>query len=225
MGKRKSEGGRKSFKKRKTNRYMSYKDKMLLSSRRLMKNPEVKFVDNNFNQQVSYSGFVELCNEVSLGTTAFTRLGQKINLIAFSLRIRLTSQGILSTAGSSDVLHVALVFDKQPNGATITYDDVFSSGGSSATLLACQAPRNINNLERFEVIKREMLEINQDGSGAAQLDWYCKLNHVTRYNGGNAGTIADINSGALYVVMCTSKVASASSPLIFGVGRLRFVDA
>jgi len=53
---------------------------------------------------------------------------------------------------------------------------------------------------------------------------YKKLNVETIYNAGNAGTIADINSGALYVFWIGTQAGAASDANFIGSIRGRFID-
>lgn len=189
--------------------------------------PEVKFIDVHQNAtSISNAGQVQLLNGSVEGSAYNNRIGQKIELTSISVEFVIgnatltTGQGF--PFGGTDVVKVALVYDKQTNGAALAYSDVFQSSASA------QAPfgeRNVNNLERFEVLKSGTYKIDTASNIAVHDSWYIPCHHQVRYNGSNAGTVGDIQTGSIYLVYADQGTVTTGAPLqIIGDYRVRFHD-
>ena len=158
---------------------------------------------------------ITVLNDVAQGTTAITRLGRKI------LMKSVLVQGTLTN--SSGQGRILIVYDRQANGAAPAATDVLTSN----TIMAIQ---NLDNRDRFIILadifpyaQDETLAAGNNGSGSGGImayKRYIKCNLETIY-GGNAGTIADINSGSLLMLTnCNGGTVAGES----GIVRVRFVD-
>ena len=155
---------------------------------------------------------ITVLNDVAQGTTAITRLKRKI------LMKSVLVQGTLTN--SSGQGRILIVYDRQANGAAPAATDVLTSN----TIMAIQ---NLDNRDRFIILadifpyaQDETLAAGNNGSGLRGImayKRYIKCNLETIY-GGNAGTIADINSGSfdadqLQWWNCCRRVWNCSSSL------------
>jgi len=141
------------------------------------------------------------------------------------------------TAGfsPSQQARMILFVDWQPNGQAPTVTQILKFADSASQL-------NLDNRDRFHIIKDKVwffdscianqAAINRTG---ASVKVYKKINIETTFNGtvstGNSatdtqGSIADIATGAIYMMWVGSAPASATTAGRFaGTTRIRYVDA
>ena len=121
-------------------------------------------------------------------------------------------------ATTPSLLRQTLFIDKQPSAAAPTASDLYTSGQVFSGL------RNLDGRKRFVILKTGIIRNSEYGSpnGLVQRKFYKKLDMKTVYNASNAGTIADIESNALYMFFGTD--ASAQNPVVTGSARIRFID-
>lgn len=185
--------------------------------------------------QVNTTGnFTLLANPV-LGSDFNNRIGRKIMLKSAYVKGMLTSElGGTVTVGVVNTQHCRMIIfcDLQPNGAVPIVTDLLVNATPASQL-------NLNNRDRFRVLadKEFVLDPYAYSTTATQayasmtnqakfVKKYKKLNIETIYNSTNGGTIADINSGALYMFWIGSGPAGAGSDSNFiGSTRVRYVDA
>lgn len=184
--------------------------------------------------QVNTTGAITLLNGSTQGTDYTNRIGRKI--VVKSLYIRgamlneqANNQLTTGTQGAQAGRMIVFV-DMQPNGATPAVTDLLVSASPYSQL-------NLNNRDRFKIIKDKMYFFDPyvytttatQASAALtnqikQIKCYKNMNLETIYNSGNAGTIGDIQSGALYLLFIGS-ATSGTTDLNANLSiRVRFVD-
>ena len=154
---------------------------------------------------------ISVLNDVAQGSSAITRIGRKILMKSILVQGSLTNSNAFG--------RILIVYDRQPNGALPAATDVLTSN----TMMAVQ---NLDNRDRF-IILADIFPYAQDESLAGEINGapmcykrYIKCNLETVY-GGNAGTIADINSGSIIMMTnCNGGTVANES----GIQRIRFVD-
>lgn len=100
---------------------------------------------------------------VAQGTTAETRIGQKMFVWDIQLKGQITM--LANTNADSVVTRVMLVKDKQSNGATPNLGDILDLGATNDVY----AFRKTENLKRFTVLGDKLITINRRaGDGVAQ---------------------------------------------------------
>jgi len=170
-----------------------------------------------------------LLNGTIPGDNVTNRTGRQIT--NSSLNIKLVVQPV-ATLATLTTYQMAIVYDKQSNGAVPSWGDIWSMSDNSAptlnnTAYMCMG-RNPSNIDRFDVIHNGMYHCrggstNVGNEDARQtLQKYIKLkNRITRYNSGVTGTITDIQTGALWCVFFGDLV-SGSCAAVSGVIQLNF---
>lgn len=152
-----------------------------------------------------------LLNGLSRGDTVQDRTGDCVNLGKGHV------SGFLHTAGTGVInafdARLLVILDSQPNTAALTAAILFGSATPTP-----QQMYNFNNYDffkRFTVLHDEKISLNDnmtyDGnsfqptqnSRPIDFGWDCKQ-FKADYAGGNAGTIADIRSGSIYMVLITN---------------------
>lgn len=126
------------------------------------------------------------------GTGSGSRYGDRCYINSIQLRWYANAQ----SSTNVNYLRVCLVWDKQPNGALPTSPQPFDA----ATLVSFKDPDFSN---RFMILRDWRIQLGYSptlGLSPFQ-DYYkkCGSSFMTTFNG-NAGTIADITSGALILV-------------------------
>jgi len=161
---------------------------------------------------------VVLLNGIARGDDINQRNGRQVTMRSIELR----GYNYVTTATGTDQIHrVCLVLDKQPNGAALTAAQVFSS-------VSHLAPRNLENRARFKILMDKRMTLNSDvvGEPGARRVWkiYRRLNIPVTFNNGNAGTVADIITGSVYLVMIGSNAAGVTAGSFQGISRIRYTD-
>lgn len=199
--------------------------------------PERKYLDQvgNFNLNTlavaantggqSGTETLQLINGCMLGTDAVNRIGRKISMKSIQLRILFTLQtssgGTALTGVTAGYIRLMVIYDAQANGGTVQYGDIFQGTPAQGNV----TPLNLNNRERFKVIWDKDKQIDPDGPNNQMFKLYKKCMLPVTFNAGNAGTAADIQTGALWLLAMTS-VQGTSAGVISGefYSRVRFTD-
>lgn len=161
-------------------------------------------------------GAVQDLNVVAQGTTAETRLGRKIIMTSMELR---WSYSLAPTSIQGSPLRVLVVYDKQANAAAAAATDILQT---PAVFTTCM---NLANSERFVVIMSfltEPISLNNNYSVAGVQ--YRRFRLETVFNDTNAGTIADIQTGAILLLTCQDgNIGTANASFLY-YSRIRFED-
>jgi len=144
------------------------------------------------------------------------------------------------TNASPDFLKWAIVYDRQPNGALPTYQQIFQLyDQTGATHSDAYSDVNLDERDRFMIIRHKTYNgPAQDVAGATpaqtigipvedqQINEFIKLKRLTTHFNGTAAplTITNIVTGALYLVTQGLKPV-ASAPFDMNLAfRLRYDD-
>lgn len=181
-------------------------------------------------------------NLVQQGAGSWNRVGRKI--IPKSLRIKGTLVFTLTPLGpggaqAGNSMRQVVVWDKQPSGGAVpTFDTIFGitaqDGTESCPDITC--PPRYDTMDRFQVLSDTMIcadDAIANSFGTApnlqvtkELDTYIPLKvGETVFSGQSAPmTIADINSGALYVFYRARNNLASTNVTIDAVARLRYLN-
>lgn len=195
-------------------------------------NGEKKVIDIAVGSiQVNTTASINLLNGTVQGTDYTQRIGRKIVLKSVYIRgyVRLEATAGAAGAGEPQLARMIIVVDNQPNGTVFAITDLLMSANVSSQL-------NLNNRDRFSILCDKEWVFDPWVGGLAPISGYCgraihavkkykKINMETIFNAGNAGTIADMNSGALYMVWLGSQPVGVTNDVNAIVStRVRFVD-
>ena len=181
--------------------------------------PELKYIDTNAGTAITFasSAFATgvLLNGVAQGSDATARIGRK--MVMKSLLLRWTwNLGSTSTGGSP--VRVMVVYDKQTNAAAPAITDILVAD----TFIG---QNNLNNRDRFTVLCDQISEpIGANGNTSIGGTIYKSLNMETMFNSGNAGTVADITSGSVYLFVAQTGGIGVVNPIFNWRARVRFTD-
>lgn len=163
-----------------------------------------------------------LLNGCIQGTDGTTRIGRKISLKKLLFRMNITFQenttGGTAAGSLAGNVRLLFVYDKQTNGAVPLSTDILLS----ATVTS---PMNLDNRDRFQVIADKVYHVSPVDNAGAYVKLYKKLNRQTIFNAGNAGTVADITTGSLYLFVFSTIATTGGGNIIFTYNsRVRFSD-
>jgi hypothetical protein len=177
--------------------------------------PEVKVVDVSANLAATNAGAILLLNGVQPGTALNQRVGRQIQMR--SLKYHLAA-AVTAATGVDQIHRVLIVLDAQPNGAALSYTDVLD-GGQTAQV-------NISNQKRFKILYDKRIYLNASGEpdSARLVDGSIGMNTLVQYNAGVAGTVADIATNSLYMIVLGSEAAGATAGTVAGTVRCTFYD-
>lgn len=176
-----------------------------------------------------------ICTPVP-GTDYTNRIGRKIVIKSVYIRGQAVLEAALNNPGAlndkAQLGRVILLWDMQPNGALPAVTDVLLTADSRSHL-------NPNNRDRFKVIWDKQWAFGSmyvdttatqavsfaSGLINAPVKYFKKLRQEVIFNAGSAGTVADINSGALILLTIGTQAAGTNTDADLGVGiRVRFDD-
>jgi len=185
--------------------------------------PESKVIDRAVAAYVcDTTGTVTLLTGVATGSDYTDRIGRAIDIRTVQVR------GMVAPVDSviSDTLaRIMIVYDKMPTGALPAITAILTASESSAYM-------NLSNRDRFFVLADEFFAVAATNNTATQavagsptchvVDIYRPLNLPAIYNG-TGGTIASIQSGAIYLVTVGNEAAGDGAFAALTC-RVRFTD-
>jgi len=116
---------------------------------------------------------------------------------------------------------VVIVYDKQPNATATTIGDVL-------TLSNVFAFPNLAGTLRYQIVLDQVFPLtNNTGTSGMPfvMNEYRKLKLPVHYNSGDAGTVADITTGALYVITLGNLASGTTDAQANISTRVRYTDA
>jgi len=191
---------------------------------------------------------LQLLNGVAQGTTLYTRIGQKIVMMTLVLKLTLSTiaNGAVAQVNNPGQVRIMVIYDAQANATALTGATLSTALLKDNTSIC--SPQSLDNRERFKVLLDKYVQVGMFDFSATGLygstaavpsttDKAChyrgkykaglKLDEV--FNGTSGGTIGDIQTGALYLLVGNSisnSIAANTAVLgIAGYSRVRFYDA
>lgn len=187
--------------------------------REISRTIEPKYLTTTFNAEAmsNQTGTFYLLNGCAQGTDRDDRIGRKCQFRGMSLTVN-----VLNGGDTSSFARVAVIIDRYPQGVAPTVADIYDN----AVLAFTDAPlRNLDNVRRFKVIFDKIIRLSTAGSddyaARGRIKAYKRLYITTQYDDSNAGTIADIKNGAIYLLAAAQNASSTLN----GQVRLMFHDA
>lgn len=172
-------------------------------------------------------------NLIQAGSLSMNRVGRKI--FPQSVRINMFMRQVAqNTTSAVNWARIALVWDKQPQGALATYDTIFADtyqdGTDTPTL---ESSLRYDNTDRFKVLmdRRHVFVPNVTFSANLfpdgwELDEFVSLKGLESVYSATASplTIASVASGALLLVARASDATNSVISCLMGRARLRYYD-
>lgn len=186
------------------------------------------------------TGTFQLLNAMVQGSDLVNHQGRRIQMKSLHIRGGIF-QNQAGAAAGADFFRIIVLYDRQPNGAAPALADVLQSvSQAGATTTSAYAMLNMSNAERFKILAQETFK-SDDPSGnvlgnepatvstAFKANWlfdrYIKLKNLeTHFTGGNAGTVADMTTGSIYLLTVGMQSAANYQYGCSYASRIRFSD-
>jgi hypothetical protein len=175
---------------------------------------ELKLLDNTFSHTLGLTYTQDLLNGMVQGTGAYNRTGRIV--VPDYLEVNLIVQ--LGTANvNGDLVRFTIYYDKECRGVAAGQADVLNSNGSQEiAILSSLSSDNVPT--RFKILYDEVITLNPNtiAAGAVNAHLVCRrfkipLSTRTHYYNATTGTVADIDSGSIYLQACGFTGANFSS--------------
>lgn len=207
----------------------------------LRRHIELKAVDvPDFANSFTSANNFQLLNGMTTGAAVWNHVGRNVTMQSVLIRGKIKQQQA-GAAPSDDFIRAALIYDKQSDGATPSWQDVFAAVDQTGTVSTdAYSPANLDNADRFVILRdcHWQIPVSQGAGGAVdraiadtainyQIKWFVRLPKlpVVFKAGANAGTSADITTGALYFVTRGLQNAANFQWEFIGTSRVRYTDA
>lgn len=178
--------------------------------------PELKAAYATPGLNINTTGALTLLNGLVPGTDVSQRVGRAVLLRELELRLQFT---VTAGTGVDQFVRYMIVVDRQPNGAAPVITDIIRS--ASVTSMS-----NIDNARRFSFLQDSTFHLNATAEPDSQRAFVLTrpLSIPVQFNAGTAGTVADIVTNSVYLVVVGSEVAGATAATVGGQSRIRFFD-
>lgn len=176
---------------------------------------EYKTAAISTSTDLNSTGDIIFLHPLSQGNTDITRVGRKYTIKS----INISGQLVSVAAG---VARIMLVKVMDPKGVAPTFAQLLTSTSTWAL-------RNRLNLSNLKVLYDRKIRMPAatlgDKDVKALFHIYKKLNDVVVCNDGNAGTIADVEKTAYYL-MCFSDVSDGANEMTMGYDtQVKYTDS
>ena len=165
---------------------------------------ELKYVDVPIQSSFTDTGTVLLLNGIAPGTGASQRIGKKVLMKTIQFRCGIGS----NTAGTNvfrGIVRMLWVYDKQANATAPTVAQILESTTGSSFM-------NMDNRDRFLVLADREFAIDQSGGNqSVTFKLYKKVNLPVIFNAGTAGTVADITTGSVYLLLINEQAEALNA--------------
>jgi len=178
---------------------------------------ELKAVDTLIDMTTNTTGDRETLNALARGTDISERVGRQVAMV--SLDYRVTGSCTPGT-GTDQVQRFLIVVDHQVNGTAPTLQDVLVSASPDSLT-------NLNNRARFTILVDKSYVINATGEAGSAKFFSGSISLrplIETFNGGNAGTVADIATNAIFAFAMGTNAPGATAGAVYGNARFRFYD-
>lgn len=182
-----------------------------------------------------------LLNGTTNGSNFWNRLGSRASMKNIYLKLfwnKNVNYNPTFPSASTAIYRISLVYDKQTRGAAPLVSDIWANIDNAGSLTSSlSAAMNPEARDRFVVLMDKFMSTWTDvntGSYATTIAFgrstatkkFIKLkNAETLYNTGNTGTVSDIESGGLFLILQCSITGTEDAPFNFTYNtRLRWTD-
>jgi hypothetical protein len=174
------------------------------------------------------TGGMTVLNSVQQGTQIDQRVGNKIQVKSIRLKFNANLGG---TSPTQIAYRVVILYDKSTNGAYPTIASIFNDTGlvdgsvaTSSTLL--NASINMNNKDRFLILRDEVFTLDKDNNNINIHDFYIKRKLDTVYlSSSNPPTVGDISGGGIYLIMAANSYGAENKMIPTQLSaRIRYYD-
>lgn len=210
-----------------TNEKKTYNRKKIIRKKRTIKQrvghlekivkqekPELKYLDTvSTGIAVDSSGTLILLNGCAQGDDINTREGREIRIK--SLRIKW--KPAINASATGTIVRCILFIDKQVNASAPSVTTILKNSGALNL-----AQMDLAYRKRFKILYDKYITMSNNSMEETVEDYFRKMNLVVEYNSSSAGTVADIVTNALYMLLISDQ--ATNTPTVVYWNRVRFYD-
>ena len=158
-------------------------------------------------------GNISLLNGITQGDTGDTREGRKITLKSIQLR---GVNYVTDSTGKDQMHRIMIVQQRRPNGLHPAIGDILTATTISSL-------RNRFKIHDYKVLYDKTITLNASGeSGSTRfIRMYKKLFLNQYFNSQSTGTIADIQTNALFLISIGSNATGVPIDVMFRLNRTK----
>lgn len=165
---------------------------------------ELKFLDTVFDIAIrdNWNATANVAL-VGKGTSPTQRIGRNLTIRSLQMRYTIFKPAALSNSA----VRIVIVLDKQTNGEVFNAEKLFVNA-LTISPNTWRAYRNLENIERFEILWDKIYSINALSSGVSSNEtdtvgtYYKKVNIPVEMSGTAPATISDIQTNSVSVWVC-----------------------
>lgn len=206
--------------------------------------PELKSMDNFATNLPIPSGSLaaghtSLLNCVRLGNDRYQRIGRKVQLKSIHIKLSLYPPEPTVNTLPQDICFV-LVWDQDATAAPALSDLFQETSPAGASGSSVISHINVDKSKVYKVLARKIIPLRHCGTATGVIpcngnafqanqddiywSWNVKCDLLTVFNGTNGGTIADIETGALWLGYWSNCAASDDVATFNVSARIRYYD-
>nr|DAW01721.1 MAG TPA: STNV protein [Cressdnaviricota sp.] len=177
---------------------------------------ELKAADVSADVACDSTGTLALLNGIARGDDINERTGRQVVMRSLQLKLQTS---VTAGTGTDQVQRYMIVLDSQTNAAALTLAQVL--GGSSTIAFPL-----LENRMRFKILYDRFVAFNATAEPGSKKTFVInkKLNVPVTFNAGDAGTVADIVSNSLYLIVLSTNAAGATAGSATYASRIRYED-
>ena len=188
---------------------------------RIPEHIEFKALDIALTGTFSTTAAMACLNAPAPGTAMNQRIGREIMIRSIEVRLTATSDANAAGVVGGIWNRCIIFYDRQTNTAAPAVTDLLTAAD-------CWAPRNLDNRHRFTILHDSRFFLSPVTPGIdvmhRDLSWYRRMRHPTTYNAVGGGTVADITSGGLFILLLGTEAVGSNPPIANGYARIRYTD-
>lgn len=157
-----------------------------------------------------------LLNGLVPDSTATGRIGRQVVMKSLLFRAELR---LATTSTQGGYGRYLIVYDKQSNTTAPAVTDILLSDTMTS-------PMNLSNRKRFIILAEGYFSaVAANGNYTSEgVEVYKKINLPVEFNAGVAGTIGDIQTGAVYCLFAQNGSIGTAAPTVIFRSRIRYSD-
>ncbi len=174
-------------------------------------NTEFKTNDIVASTTVTTAPLISNINGLATGDQFNTRDGRVVRWKSIEVMLNIS----MHTTPIEDSIRIMVVIDKQPNEIVLVIADLL-------TATTMQGLKNLDGRKRFIILKDLTLDLSVGKGTNITWKWYKKLDMKSIYDDSDAGSIVDLTTNAMYLILFGTEATNGMT--VGRSTRMRFID-
>ncbi len=174
-------------------------------------NTEFKSLDITTSATLTTTPVVALLSGLAKGDDIDNRDGRQVRWKSVEINLQI----VMHTTPINTLVRILIVIDKQPNATLLTIAELLNQ-------TTIDSVKNLDNRKRLVILRDDVVQLGDGYLTSTLWKYYKTLDMITVYDDSDAGTIADIETNALYLIMFSTE--ATNGPTVQRTMRMRFID-